>query len=175
MFYPAKRVRCLLPRKYTQHCVCPSCRCRPSLDSSALPPKPREEEARCTHISCCKLSVEGQSNREFSAFRTTHILGVWDQQRHLNTAFRQRSAMHCYITMKIIAHVVDLLSQYLLATITNVATALVEGHHCLHLQTVIPHHINQLPICRPIVLMRTILLNDPPPDIHHNPLHASRF
>ncbi len=60
----------------------------------------------------------------------------------------------------------------LLARIANVGSALMEGHHSLNFEAALPHHLYDLLVRRPVIVSRSVLLHNSPPDVHHDALHT---
>ncbi len=47
-----------------------------------------------------------------------------------------------------------------------------EGHHSLNFEAALPHHLYDLLVCRPVIVSRSVLLHNSPPDVHHDALHT---
>ncbi|WVZ14006.1 hypothetical protein V8G54_011572 [Vigna mungo] len=61
---------------------------------------------------------------------------------------------------------------YSLARISDVTATLMKGHNDLHLQAMFLGHFHQFHVPAPIILSRLLSLHQPPPHVHHHPLHS---
>nr|GLL40481.1 Os07g0543300 [Ipomoea trifida] len=59
--------------------------------------------------------------------------------------------------------------------VPDVASALVERHDGLDFETTFLHNLEEFYVSRPIILLRPLGFNDPPPDIHHDPITTCVF
>mmetsp|Transcript_40679 Transcript_40679/g.103525 ORF Transcript_40679/g.103525 Transcript_40679/m.103525 type:complete len:206 (-) Transcript_40679:311-928(-) len=95
---------------------------------------------------------------------------------HGHLVCEQRDVLPVVIAVRVpvpnVVGVQDEVRQLDVARVADVAAALVEGGHRLHLPLPLPRHLEEIPVGAEVVHLGT-LLRQPPPHIDHEPIQAS--